>query len=228
MRTISWFPALCAVALLAVSVPSLSADKKPATTTDTTPSTHTVSHWLLLGPVPDALPLFHEEDRGRYGLEDLLKADRGPSPRSTPSAGDSVPWPSAPPLVWSDAPSAKDGRSELPTKATNEGKGYASAWLVGYVAVDRYQALDVELLGTHPRRLWVDGEPIVTGGLAKDGAGSEAKGSVKLEQGSHAFMIETIFDPERGAPWNIGAKLSIATPNPKSLWLSGPSACALG
>ena len=208
MRTNSRISVLCAVALLAVSSSTVSADK---------PSTHTVSHWLLLGPVSDALPLFHEEDRGRYGLEDLLKADRGPSPRTKPAPGDLVSWPSGPPLVWAQAPGAKDGRVVLSTLATNEGKGYASAWLASTVAVDRFQAFDVELQGTHPRRLWVDGEPIVTGGLSKDGAISEAKGSVKLEQGTHVFMIETVFEPERGAPWNIGATLAIAKPDAKAL-----------
>jgi dipeptidyl aminopeptidase/acylaminoacyl peptidase len=217
MRTDSRFLALCVVGLFAVSRPTLSAEKRTVKAMDDTASKHTVSHWLLLGPVSDALPLFHEEDRGRFELDDLLKADRGPSPRALPSLRTSVPWPSGAPLVWTEAPATKDGRLDLPTQATNEGKGYASAWLVSYVSLDRYQALDVELLGTHPRRLWVDGEPVVTGGLGKDGAASEAKGPVKLEQGTHAFMIETVFAPERGAPWNVGATLSIAKPDPKSV-----------
>jgi len=217
MRTTSRIFPLCAAAVLAASAPAFSADKGTVKTMNDKPFTHTVSHWLLLGPVADALPLFHEEDRGRYGLEDLLKADRGPSPRTKPAAGASVPWPSGPALLWRDAKAGQDGRAALPTLATNEGKGYASAWLVSYVAVDRYLALDVELSGTHPRRLWVDGEPVVTGGLSKDGAGSEAKGSVKLEQGTHVFMIETVFEPERGTPWNVGATLSNAKLNANAL-----------
>ena len=217
MRTNSRFSAACAAALLIAIAPAFSADKGIVKTMNDKPFTHTVSHWLVLGPVSDALPLFHEEDRGRYGMEDLLKADRGPSPRTKPALGASVPWPSGPPLVWAPASGSKDGLAELSTLATNEGKGYASAWLFSYVALDRFQAFDVELQGTHPRRLWVDGEPVVTGGLTKEGAGSEAKGSVKLEQGTHALMIETVFEPERGAPWNIGASLSIARPEAKAL-----------
>lgn len=217
MRTNSRISALCAAALLAVSAPAFSVNKGTVKTMNDKPFTHTVSHWLLLGPVSDALPLFHEEDRGRYGLEDLLKADRGPSPRTKPALGASVPWPSGAPLVWTQAPGSKGGGAELSTLATNEGKGYASAWLVSYVAVDRFQAFDVELQGTHPRRLWIDGEPIVTGGLSKDGAGAEAKGLVKLEQGTHVLMIETVFEPERGSPWNIGATLTIAKPDAKAL-----------
>ena len=217
MRTNSRLSAFCAAALLVVSAPAFSADKGTVKTMNDKPFTHTVSHWLFLGPVFDALPLFHEEDRGRYGLEDLLKAVRGPSPWTKPAQGASVPWPSGAPLVWARAPGSKDGCAELSMLATNEGKGYASAWLVSYVAVDRFQAFDVEIQGTHPRRLWVDGEPVVTGGLTKEGAGSEAKGSVKLEQGTHALMIETVFEPERGAPWNVGATLSIAKPDAKAL-----------
>jgi dipeptidyl aminopeptidase/acylaminoacyl peptidase len=209
--------ASCVVAVLLASAAAASVDKGKVKTMNDTPFTHSVSHWLVLGPGPDALPLFHEEDRGRYGVEDLLKAERGPSPRTRPAAGATVPWPSGAALGWTSAEASKEGRTELPTTATNEGKGYASAWLASYVSVDRFQAFDVEILGTHPRRLWVDGEPVVTGGLSKEGAGSEAKGSVKLEQGTHVLMIETIYDPERGAPWNVGATLSTTKPDPKSL-----------
>jgi dipeptidyl aminopeptidase/acylaminoacyl peptidase len=212
MRTIDQRAALWSVAFFLAFGPAFSAEKGNVKSMNDKPFTYTVSRWLLLGPVSDALPLFHEEDRGRYGLEDLLKADRGPSPRTRPAPGLSVPWPSGGAVAWTSTVGSKGGRAELSTLATNEGKGYASAWLASYVAVDRFQAFDIEIQGAHPRRLWVDGEPVVTGGLSKEGTGSEAKGSVKLEQGTHLLMIETVFDPERGAPWNAGATLSIAKP----------------
>ena len=72
MRTITRHLATPAVALLLASAPAFSADKGNAKTMSDKSFTHTISHWLVLGPVPDALPLFHEEDRGRYGVEDLL------------------------------------------------------------------------------------------------------------------------------------------------------------
>jgi dipeptidyl aminopeptidase/acylaminoacyl peptidase len=212
MRTTSPNPAACVFALLVASAAAFSADKGTVKTMNDKPFTHAVSHWLLLGPVPDALPLFHEEDRGRYKLDDLLKADRGPSPRTRPSSGASVSWPSGGALIWTVAAVAKENRLELPTLATNEGKGYASAWLASYVTIDRFQAFDVEIHGTQPRRLWVDGDPVVSGGLSKDGAGAEAKGSVKLEQGTHLIIVETVYDPERVAPWNIGVTLTFAKP----------------
>ena len=217
MRTITRVPAMFALPLLLVFAPAFSADKGNVKTMNDKPFTYTVTHWLLLGPVADPLPLFHEEDRGRYGLEDLLKADRGPSPRTRPQAGSSVPWPSGPSLSWATAPASKDPRAELSTGATNEGKAYASAWLVSYVTVDRFQEFDLEIQGTHPRRAWIDGEPVATGGLSKEGTASEAKGTVKLEPGSHALMIETVFEPERGGPWNVGATLAIAKPEAKNL-----------
>jgi len=164
------------------------------------PFVHSLGRWLLLGPRADPLPLFHAEDRGRFGVEDLLKAERGPDRRTRPDAGPS----------WKATVAAADGLVELPTLATNDGKGYASAWLASYVTTDRFQAFDVELRGTHPRRLWVDGEPYMSGGLLKDGERSKAKGTVKLEQGVHVFLVETVFDPEQGAPWTIGATMSIA------------------
>jgi dipeptidyl aminopeptidase/acylaminoacyl peptidase len=217
MRRFSQIAAACAVPLLLTFAPAHAADKGTVHTMNDKPFAHAVTHWLMLGPVSDPLPLFHEEDRGRFSVEDLLKSDRGPSPRARPAAGSSIPWPTGESLTWVEAPAPKDGRIELSTTATNEGRAYASSWLVSYVSVDRFQALDVELQGGHPRRLYVDGEPAITGGLTKDGTGSEAKGTVKLEPGTHAFLIETIFDPERGAPWTVGATLAIAKPDTSAL-----------
>ncbi len=205
--------------LLSYQTPTLSATKAtPQPPAKEQPFIHTVSHWLVLGPVPDPLPLFREEDKGRYGVADLLKAERGPAPRSIwPAEDGTVSWPSGNPLRWTAAGIGKDGRAQLSTAATNEGKGPATAWLASYVAIDRYHAFDVEILGNHPRRAWIDGEPIVTGGLAKDGSGAEAKGSVKLEQGTHLVLIETVYEPERGAPWTAGATLSVGKPKPAQL-----------
>src|SRR5512137_2394776 len=115
--------------LLFAVLPAPSKEKGTIAPMDEKPFTHAVDRWLVLGPVADALPLFHEEDRGKFGIDELLKAERGPSPRSRPAPGDVVPWPTGVPLTWSTAVSAKDARVELPTQATNEGKGYASAWL---------------------------------------------------------------------------------------------------
>jgi dipeptidyl aminopeptidase/acylaminoacyl peptidase len=204
MRSFVQSLTVCTFTLILLAAPASSADKgKPIAMNDKA-FVHPISHWLVLGPQTDALPLFHEEDRGRYGVEDLLKAERGPSPRLRPEAG----------ADWTAASEPKGGVVSLSTQATNEGKGYASAWLASYVRVDRFQAFDVEILGTHPRRIWVDGAPIAIGGLSKDEKGADAKGSVKLEQGTHVVMIETVYEPERGAPWTVGATLSVAKLNP--------------
>jgi dipeptidyl aminopeptidase/acylaminoacyl peptidase len=217
MRTNAPSIALGAVLLFVASTTAHSKEKGKVTPMDARPFSHTVAHWLVLGPVADSLPLFHEEDRGKFGIEDLLKAERGPSPRVRPSPGTKAPWPWGANLVWTSQDAAKDGRVILPAEETNEGKGYASAWAASYVEIDRFQAFVVGVGGTHPRRLWVDGEPVVTGGLKKDGPGSEAKGTIKLEQGTHVLLLETIYEPEFGAPWNFGATLSIANLSPKSL-----------
>ena len=60
-----------------------------------------------------------------------------------------------------------------------------------YVTIDRFQAFDVAVSGGHPRRLWVDGEPVASGGVSKEAAGTEVqevKGTVKLEQGTHTLL----------------------------------------
>jgi dipeptidyl aminopeptidase/acylaminoacyl peptidase len=209
MRTLCRLAACCLVSLLIALSPAVAAASGKDKPMSDKALTHAIARWLVLGPVPDALPLFHEEDRGRYGVEDLLKADRGPSPRARPAAGETVAWPVGVAPAWTGA-AIKDGRVELPTAATHEGKGYAAVWLASYVAVDRFQVFDVSVDGTHPRRLWIDGEPIASGGIVKDGKPSEATGTVKLEQGTHLVVVETIYEPAHGTAWSAGATLSIA------------------
>jgi dipeptidyl aminopeptidase/acylaminoacyl peptidase len=191
--------AVLAALLLVCSV--LPAKQKSAANAPAPPSGHPVSRWLVLGPSAEALPLFHQEDRGKYSIEDLLKADRGISPRIRPAAGVEG---------WAERATVKGGSVELPTDVTRDGRDYATAWLAAYVTVDRFRSFDVEATGNHPRRLWIDGEPVATGGTKKEANGGEAKGTAKLEQGTHAVLVETIYDPERGAPWSVGATLKPA------------------
>lgn len=190
------------------------------------PNSHRVAHWLVLGPVADALPLFHEEDRGKFEVGDLLKSERGPSPRSRPERGAVVAWAGGATSTWTDAASRDDGTVLLSADATRDGRDYASAWLASTVTVDRFQAFDVEITGTHPRRLWIDGEPVVSGGLKKEGEGSEAKGSAKLEEGTHAILVETVYEPGRNVPWTVGVKLVPAKADAKTLPVVGDAATA--
>jgi dipeptidyl aminopeptidase/acylaminoacyl peptidase len=181
---------------------------------DQQPFVYIVPVWLVLGPVPDGLPLFHDEKRGGYGAAELLKSTRGPSPRSWPADGVAVTWPGGGTATWIPAAEPYDGLAILPALPTRGGRASAAAWLASYVSVDRFAAFAVEVTGAHPRRLWVDGEPVAAGGVSKDDGVSEVKGAVTLEQGTHLFMLETILDPDLGERWAAGATLTIATPGP--------------
>lgn len=207
MRTLAGRVALsvCLALSAAAAAPKPGKPAKP----DAAPGayTHAVTHWKLAGPSADAFPLFHEEDRGKFGVADLLKVDR-PHPPLPPDPGSEA--------AWSDATPGAEGRVALDKGATNEGKGYATAWLTSVLTVERFQAFDLTIAGRHPRRAFLDDAQVATGGTSKDEAdGGTVKGTVKLEAGAHRLVVETVYDPERGGAWEVGATLSVEKPDAK-------------
>lgn len=177
-----------------------------------TPPT-SVSRWLLLGPVVDPLPVFHDEKPFGYGLDDLLKTDRFPHDAGPPEAAQSVAWPGGEKLTWR-AVDAKGGELALPTPPPRDVP--AVARLAVYVAVPRFATYDLAVLGSHPRRAWVDGEPVASGGA--DSVKAEVTSKVKLTRGKHLLIVETVLDPARKASWKIGARFTPTndtSPSPK-------------
>jgi len=160
-----------------------------------------VGKWLLLGPAPHPLPVFGEEERGGYDLAALLEEATLPDLRIRPGDGDELSWFSGPALRWTAQKAGKKG--ELPLE------GQAVAWAVAYISVDRWLSLEMELLGAHPRRAWLDGEPLVSGGTGDEE--EELTATVKLTPGDHTLLVKTLFDPEREAKWSIGAAFKEAS-----------------
>jgi hypothetical protein len=119
-------------------------------------------------------------------------------------------FPSGGEASWKEKPAGKGSRRPA-TDATNEGKGYATAWLIP-TAVDRFQAFDVEVLGQSPEAVVRRRRAGRPGGLKKDGAGSEAKGSIKLEQGTHALLSRRSTNPSAVRPGARASRSSRRSP----------------
>jgi dipeptidyl aminopeptidase/acylaminoacyl peptidase len=80
------------------------------------------------------------------------------------------------------------------------------AWLATYISVDRWSSYDLKLLGAHPRRIWLDGATLASGGTGKTGE-EEVEAKLELTTGKHLLLVETVFDPERGEDWSVGVTL---------------------
>lgn len=164
----------------------------------------TVSSWLRLGPAPLPLPALHDDGTPKFGPAELLAQDLFPREGVEPRDGDAAPWFPGVVATWGRTKAGDDGRVSLEAPS-----GTAVAFLAARLETDRFRKLDLTLLGSHPRRAWLDGEAIVSGGTTKEGPGAEAKGSLSLTTGRHLLLVETVFDPDRGGTWSAGATLAV-------------------
>lgn len=155
-----------------------------------------VSRWLVLGPRPAPLPVFADEPGGKFGVAELLAHEFLPRGAARPAAGDAI--------GWKPAAVAADGSVAL---TPPDAKAPAIAWLAVQLTTERFVAADLELRGRHPRRAWLDGEPVASGGTAAEGPGADAKGKLRLPLGTHVLLVQSVYDPERGGEWRLGAAL---------------------
>jgi len=157
-----------------------------------------VERFLVLGPVAHPWPVFSGETEDGHDLAALLAASILPDGRVEPQPGETVRWFTGQELQWTEQTVEKDGEVSL----TRSPEGPAVAWLAVYVSTDRFRKVDVALLGAHPRRLWLDGEPVVSGGTSADD--DSVEGEVVLLPGDHCLLVQTVLDPLREADWTVG------------------------
>ena len=165
-------------------------------------SARTLDQWLLLGPVRHVLPVFHEAEKRGHGVDDLLDEEILPTLPARPAGGDAIRWFSGEDLVWADLGAGPRGRIALERP---EAGGPAVAWAAAYLESDRWRSLDLEITGDHPRRAWLDGRPVASGGNEPD---AEVKAGISLTTGRHLLLVKTVLDPEREADWWVGATVT--------------------
>ncbi len=199
---------LCLVALVAApGAHAAKKNKKPASEPAAKAPSVRVERFLRLGPVLDPLPVFHDGKPGTFGLAERLKADVFPNAPWTPTEGGSVSWFGGRDMTWTAGSVAKDGSVPLEPPAEAGAGRPAAAWLAAYLEVDRFQAATLRLEGAHPRRAWLDGREVASGGTG--GADEEVKGDVELVTGKHLLVVETLWDASRSAkPWQVGVELA--------------------
>ncbi len=180
-----------------------SADAGRGTEQEANEQSINVKQWLVLGPVTHPLPVFHESDEGGFETAKLLEQTILPDSMTPPRDGSKVSWFDGAPLTWRVTETSPDGTLTLQPS----GSGPAITWLAAYVSTDRWQSMKLELRGSQPRKAWLDGKPIVTGGL-KDNEDREPTETVKLVPGKHLLMIRTVLDPARETDWTAGVSLT--------------------
>ncbi|HPC84078.1 MAG TPA: prolyl oligopeptidase family serine peptidase [Thermoanaerobaculaceae bacterium] len=165
-----------------------------------------VPRWLVLGPVPAPLPAFGAEPRGGYGPGELLKAALLPPLDGMPAAGARVPWLGVAAPSWREVATDKDGVITLDRPGGNVP---GVAWLAAAVEVPRWQSLEVELAGSCPQRLLVDGTQVASS--AGSPADRAATGTTNLTPGSHVLLLQTVAEPGQGGTWTAGVRIKSAS-----------------
>ena len=154
---------------------------------DAAPPSVPIERWLVAGPSAFPLPVFADAERGGISVDDLLGQAVLADPRSRPAEGEKLAWFDGGQIEWKPVQSGKHG---VKLRRPGDGPQPAVAWLVAYLDVDRFTEFELVLTGAHPRRVWVDGEPLASG----KGEGP-VEGKLELATGTHVVRVKTVHDP---------------------------------
>lgn len=166
-----------------------------------------IESWLVAGPVSHPLPAFADSGKKAVKVGDLLDESLLHHVRIRPAENGRVDWFAGNSLVWLPAGVGKQGTLKLERPAAADDATPAVAWLAVYLDAERWHKLDLVLEGSHPRRAWLDGEPVVSGGTGDEE--DEVRAKLELVRGKHVLLLKTVLDPARESEWTIGAKLGV-------------------
>ncbi len=168
-----------------------------------------IDRWLLLGPVEQPLPAFHDEGKTPFVLADLLKFDEGLVAAVWPEKFQEVRWPMGDVSRWREVQS-EEGRisiAPLPVPAVPQ-----VAFLATYVRATRWVKARLEVSSPQLFRVFVDGKSVaVREKVDAEASGAPVKATVKLETGKHLIVIKTVRKPGEDLPWDIEARFKIDT-----------------
>ncbi|MEM9555648.1 MAG: S9 family peptidase [Acidobacteriota bacterium] len=167
-----------------------------------------LTSWLVLGPW--TTPLAAGDG---FGAADLLDA-RGAEHETWPAAGDRLAHAGGEELEWSQR--TLDGALEAP-----EADLPRTALLSVYLEASRYASPELQIHSRHPLRVLLDGAqiaerrestpvPAEPPRRAKRRALPElptTHAELELSPGVHHLLVEAIYDPVAGGPWDFKAEL---------------------
>ncbi|MCP4573758.1 MAG: S9 family peptidase [bacterium] len=163
--------------LLLVALPALAED---------TPEPIAPDRVLFAGPVPVALPAFHDAATAGVELKDLLGEQTIMPGRDRPAAGD----------LWQ---AVVPGALEAPG-------GAAMGWTAFYVTSDRYQKAKLTVVTSQEIKGALNGAGL---SLAK-AEGDTLTADLELEMGTHLVVLRTLFAGEEDETWSVDMAVSPA------------------
>ncbi len=175
-----------------------------AATASAGPTSRPLPRYLLLGPAPLPLPLFHDEARGGWGAAEALTAPLVPLTEGRLAVGEAVPWLGGESLRWREVAAGRSGEVALAAVGAAAATPRL-ATLAAMIHAARFASVEVEVVGSGLRRLLIDGTQVAAS-PARSEEGREVKGTLTLLPGSHLVVIQAVAETDR-APWSVGAVL---------------------
>ncbi|HPF69992.1 MAG TPA: hypothetical protein PLQ13_04900, partial [Candidatus Krumholzibacteria bacterium] len=189
MRLVRRLPVIALVLALAgvVALPALAEDAAPASAP--APAPVTPAAVLTAGPVPLALPAFHDADLAGVTLDDLLGELPALPGRGWPAAGRGFAGPGGE-LTWTEVPGAAFAAPA---------EGAAAAWTAVFVATDRWQKAKLTVVSPRAMKAVLDGGAL---SLAKAN-GDTLTADLTLEIGKHVLVLRSLYDPAVEGDWTL-------------------------
>ncbi len=169
-----------------------------------------ISSWLVLGPFPSPLPVFHEDEKKGYSLDELLDFKEVETSCLRPRAGASFSLHDGSQAQWKEIKAGKKG-----VEFSWDESIPATAYLGVYIEVTRWTTAKITLTSPQLFKVHLDGKSEfkkVSSEKNEEGEGAPkgkfASGDVVLETGKHLLLVKTVYDPETESNWTIEANLS--------------------
>lgn len=164
-----------------------------------------IKRWLLLGPIEVPTPAFQEEEKRKYGPEQLLSFKHLLSYTERPAEGIKVNLINKGETAWKTARGDSGG---IVLKA--DGDFPRIAYLSTYMELPRWTEVTVEADCSTPVEIKIDGQSVVKS--TRENPSKKAKkisGESKLKRGKHLLMVKTVKTPsDTSNSWRVKVKLS--------------------
>ena len=154
--------------------------------------------WLVLGPVKEALPAFHDRSAGGFGAEDLLVQPWLDTRELWPREGDSLRWTRGRALTWS--------RQGAPLELQGAQASPAVALAAVYLEVERFARGRLNLSTASLVEVHVDGA--VVGGRKKASEEESFGVDLDLAPGKHLVLLKVVIPAGGEAPVRLEASLA--------------------